>query len=81
MTVLYIVLICLSIVLFGIGFFIGKIEKREKKRHALFNSYTTKVETLDGDKKTSKKIDKPVIISSTLIEESLEMEDDEKKKK
>ncbi len=72
MIYIYIGLIALSIILFGIGLYFRKVEK--KNSHALFNSLTTGLEVLEKDNRKPRDIEKPIIISSTLIEENLEEE-------
>ena len=72
MIYVYIGLLVLSFILFGVGLYFRKLEK--KSSHALFNSMTMGLEVLERDPRKPRNIEKPVIISSTLIEESLEGE-------
>ena len=79
MNILYIVLIVLAVVLFLIGFTIGLLQKREEKKRVLYNTNTKAIEILDdGDTKPSKNVEKPMIISSTVLEENLEDEEERK---
>ena len=72
MIYIYIGLLGLSIILFGIGLYFRKMEK--KASHALFDSLTAGLEVLEKDNRKPRDIEKPIIISSTLIEENLEGE-------
>ena len=72
MIYIYIGLLGLSIILFGIGLYFRKMEK--KASHALFDSLTVGLEVLEKDNRKPRDIEKPIIISSTLIEENLEGE-------
>ena len=77
MNILYIVLIALAVILFLVGFIIGIIQKREHRKKVLFNTNTKAIEVLDdGDSYKPRSIEKPTIISSTLVEENLEDEEE-----
>ena len=74
---LYIALAVLAVLLIGGGVLISIIQKN-KKHHSLFQESTRKIEVLDFEVKKPRSIEKPVIISSTVIEESLEGESEER---
>ena len=77
MNMLYIILIILAVVLFLIGFTIGILQKRAEKKKVLYNTNTRAIEVLDdGDSKSVKSIEKPLIISSEVLEENLEDEEE-----
>ena len=77
MNIIYIVLIVLAVLLFLVGFIIGIIQKMEHKKKVLFNTNTKAIEVLDdGESKSPKSVEKPTIISSTFVEESLEDEEE-----
>ena len=75
---LYIVLAIAAILLFGVAMYIGVLQKKISKRRALFNTNTKEIEILDEEVKIPRSIEKPVIISSTLLEENLEDEEENK---
>jgi hypothetical protein len=81
MLYVYIFLFFLTIILFFIGFLLGKIQK--KYMNTLVDDFNQDTSTININLDLSNEIIKndnlgePKIISSVLIEESLEMYDDE----
>lgn len=71
MTSIYILLGSLAALLFGIAITIG-ILQRKSKQDVLFNTNTKTIEILEDEPKVPRTIEKPMIISSTLLEENLE---------
>ena len=77
MTLVYVILVILAIILFGIAFYIGKLQKKISERKALLRTMTKEIEILDEfPKKNSSDEENPIIVSSTFLEESLEDEEE-----
>lgn len=72
MNIIYIALIVLAVILFIVGIVIGILQKRAAKRKVLLNTNTKAIEVLDLEEKVPRTIEKPMIISSELVEENLE---------
>ncbi len=76
MNIIYIALIVLAVVLFIVGIIIGILQKRAAKKKVLLNTNTKAIEVLDLEEKVPRTIEKPMIISSELVEENLEDEEE-----
>ena len=76
MNAIYIALIVLAVILFIVGIVIGILQKKAAKKKVLLNTNTRAIEVLDEEPRTPRSIEKPMIISSEFVEESLE--DDER---
>ena len=72
MNIIYIALIVLAVILFIVGIIIGILQKRAAKKKVLLNTNTKAIEVLDLEEKVPRTIEKPMIISSELVEENLE---------
>lgn len=76
MNSIYIVLIVLAILLFVIGIVISVLQRRAAKKKVLLNTNTKAIEVLDLEPRVPRSIEKPMIISSELLEENLEDDDE-----
>ena len=72
MNIIYIALIVLAVILFIVGIIIGILQKKAAKKKVLLNTNTKAIEVLDLEEKVPRTIEKPMIISSELVEENLE---------